>query len=269
MISETGIFDTHAHYDDEQFDGDRAEVLEKIRTAGVKKVVNIGCNLKSSRASVKMAESVSGFYAAVGIHPSDAGECDDAAVKELRTLAHGKGVVAIGEIGLDYHWNDYPAEIQREAFVRQLELAKELDMPVVIHSREAAAETFDIMKKHAYELEKGGKKSRGVIHCYSGSCEMAMDYAALGYYIGLGGVLTYKNARRAVETAEKIPLQKLVIETDCPYLSPVPNRGKRNDSSNLKYVVEKLCEIRHMEEKELLAVLWENSHSLYGLNAEN
>lgn len=264
-FQDIGIFDTHAHYDDSRFDGDRAEVLAKIRAAGVKKVVNIGCNMESSRKSAGMSETLEGFYAAVGIHPSDAGECDENALRELEALAAGKRVVAIGEIGLDYYWNDFPKEIQKETFVRQLELAEKMDMPVVIHSREAAADTFTVMKAHAERLSGAGKKVKGVIHCYSGSAEMAEDYVRMGYYLGIGGVLTYKNARKTVEVVERIPLTYLVTETDCPYLSPVPNRGKRNDSSNIRYVIEKISEIKAVSAEEVLLQMWENAHSLYGI----
>lgn len=266
MLSDIGIFDTHAHYDDEQFDTDRDEVIERIRLAGVKKVVNIGCDLESSKKSVKMSKSIEGFYAAVGIHPSSAGECNESALKELEEMAKSPRVIAIGEIGLDYHWNDFPADVQRRAFISQLDLAGKMDMPVVIHSREAAAETFEIMKNHAEKLNSAGKKVKGVIHCYSGSSEMAADYVALGYHIGVGGVITYKNARRLVETVVRIPLDRLVIETDCPYLSPVPNRGKRNDSSNLGYVIEKICEIKSLDKEFLMKQLWENAHTLYELD---
>lgn len=260
-----GIFDTHAHYDDERFDEDRTEVLEKIRAAGVKKVVNIGCDMESSRKSAEMSETLEGFYGAVGIHPSSAGECNEQALQELELLAQRPRVAAIGEIGLDYHWNDFPISVQRETFARQLALARKLDMPVVIHSREAAADTFSAMKEHAGILRREGQKVKGVIHCYSGSVEMAQEYVRLGYYLGIGGVLTYKNARKTVEVVERIPLQYLVTETDCPYLSPIPNRGKRNDSSNIKYVIEKISEIKAVGEEEVLAQMWENAHRLYGL----
>ncbi len=259
------IFDTHAHYDDEKFNGDRETVFKNIRSTGVLKVVNIGCNMKSSRLSRQFSENIPGFYGAVGIHPSDADEFNKESLDELRELASGERVVAIGEIGLDYYWNDFPKEVQREAFGRQLELARELDMPVVIHCREAAAETFEFMKKHAEILKSEGKEVKGVIHCYSGSVEMAKEYVRLGYYIGVGGVVTFKNARKLIEVVETIPLDRIVIETDCPYLSPVPFRGKRNDSSNLIYVIEKISEIKGLIPSEVAEKLWDNAHKLYGL----
>ncbi|MGN0165817.1 MAG: TatD family hydrolase [Lachnospiraceae bacterium] len=259
------IFDTHAHYDDESFNEDREELLEQIKVAGVQKVVNIGCNMKSSRETVALIQNREGFYGSVGIHPSDAEEYCEAAVQELETLAENRRIVAIGEIGLDYYWNDFPKEVQKEAFLGQLELARKLDMPVVIHSREAAADTFQIMKEHAEKLRDEGKEVKGVIHCYSGSYEMAEEYIKLGYYLGIGGVITYKNARKLVEVVEAVPLEWLVTETDCPYLTPVPNRGKRNDSSNISYVIEKISEIKGINIEQASAQLWENAHRLYGL----
>lgn len=263
------IFDTHAHYDDDKFDEDRESVFEKIKAAGVKKIVNIGCNMKSSRVSRKMSETVEGFYGAIGIHPSDAGECCEETIDELEELAKGERIVAIGEIGLDYYWNDFPAEVQKEAFSAQLKLARKLDMPVVIHCREAAADTFAMMKEHATILKSEGKKVKGVIHCYSGSAEMAVEYVKLGYYIGVGGVITFKNARKLVEVVEEIPLDNLVVETDCPYLSPVPNRGKRNDSSNLKYVIEKIAEIKDISVGTVAETVWKNAHRLYEIEDES
>ena len=264
-VADIKIFDTHAHYDDEQFNEDRAEVFENIRNAGVLKVVNIGCNMKSSKTSRKLSETVNGFYGAVGIHPSDADEFNEDNLRELRELALGERIVAIGEIGLDYYWDDFPREIQREAFEGQLKLARELDMPVVIHCREAAAETFEYMKKHAEILKNEGKSVKGVIHCYSGSVEMAKEYVKLGYYIGVGGVLTFKNAKKLVEVVEGRPLDNIVIETDCPYLSPVPFRGKRNDSANLIYVIEKISEITGKAIHEVAEKVWNNAHRLYEL----
>lgn len=259
------IFDTHAHYDDERFDEDREEVLKNIRAAGVEKAVNIGCNMASSRISVQMAKDLPGFYAAVGIHPSDADEYNEESHAELVSLAESEGVVAIGEIGLDYYWDTFDHEVQKRAFSGQLEIARKLDLPVVIHSREAAADTFNEMCAHAKCLESEGKKVKGVIHCYSGSAEMAADYVKMGYFIGIGGVLTYKNARKTVEVVEQIPLESIVIETDCPYLTPVPNRGKRNDSSNLVYVIEKIAELKGLGYEETAGVLWSNAHRLYEL----
>lgn len=264
-VADIRIFDTHAHYDDEKFNEDRETVFENIRSSGVLKVVNIGCNMESSRISRQFSENIPGFYGAVGIHPSDADEFNEESLDELHELALGERIVAIGEIGLDYYWNDFPKEVQREAFGRQLELARKLDMPVVIHCREAAAETFEFMKKHAEILKAEGKEVKGVIHCYSGSVEMAKDYVRLGYYIGVGGVVTFKNARKLIEVVETIPLDKIVIETDCPYLSPVPFRGKRNDSSNLVYVIEKISEIKGLDSLEVAKKLWDNAHKLYEL----
>lgn len=256
------IFDTHAHYDDEAFDEDRAAVLASLRERGVGTVVNI-C---ASRASLgRIEELVTAYpfvYGAAGVHPDHAGEMDEECMKELSRLAKLDKIVAIGEIGLDYYWDTAPHEVQREWFIRQLQLALEVDLPVVIHSREATQETLDIMKE-MYRQSEG--KLRGVIHCFSGSAEIAKEYTDMGFFIGVGGVVTFKNGKKLKEVVEAMPLDKLVIETDCPYLAPVPFRGKRNDSTLLTYVIEEIATLRGMTTEEVERVTEENARRLYGL----
>lgn len=228
-------FDSHAHYDDEQFASDREELLSSLWEAGVEGIVNAACDLNSCYESIRLAETYPQFYAAIGIHPHEVTKTEEAVLLELKRLASHKKVVAIGEIGLDYHYEEIPRDLQKQWFDKQLSLAEETALPVIIHSREAAQDCFERIKKSSVR--------RGVIHCYSGSPEMALEYVKLGFFIGIGGVLTYKNAVKTVETARAVPLNRILIETDAPYLSPVPNRGKRNDSRNLQYVIKKLAEI--------------------------
>ena len=251
------IFDSHAHYDDERFDDDRDELLLSMKKQGVGMIVNVGASLESTRQSVKLAEQYDFMYASVGIHPSEIKDLNDLVMEELRQLVMKEKVVAIGEIGLDYYYMEDGKEEQIYWFERQLELARELKMPVIIHSRDAAADTMKIMGKYANQL------TGGVIHCYSYSVEQAKEYVKMGFYIGVGGVLTFKNGRKLVETVQAIPLERIVLETDCPYLSPVPNRGKRNDSSNIKYVVQKLAELKGCTEEEVIVATSDNAHKLY------
>ena len=252
------LFDTHAHFDAEQFDADRDEVLSSLPGAGVGLVVNPGCDLPSSQAAVALAERYPHVYAAVGIHPEDCGDMTDADLDMLRTLAQHEKVVAIGEIGLDYYWEENPSrEVQQAVFRRQLELAQELGLPVIIHDREAHGDSLSIVLEYP--------EVRGVFHCYSGSPEMAQELLKRGWYLGFDGPITYKNARRAPEVAAITPLDRIVIETDSPYLTPVPFRGKRNDSRYLPYVVEKLAEWKGVTVEEMTARTWENGLRLFGL----
>ena len=252
------IFDTHAHYDDEQFDTDRDQLLASMEAGGVGTIVNVGASLASSRTSVSLAERYSFIYAAVGVHPDHTGELDEDKLRELRELCGQEKVVAVGEIGLDYYWDEAPREVQKRWFVRQLELARELDLPVLIHSREAAADTLEIMQEHARGLE-------GVIHCFSYSKELAREYVRMGFFIGVGGVVTFKNGRKLKEVVEDIPLTSIVLETDCPYLAPVPYRGKRNSSLNLPYVVEELAQIKGLTPEEIVEITNRNARRLYRL----
>lgn len=231
------IFDSHAHYDDEAFNEDRDKVIGELRENEIVGVLNCGASLEGTRDSVKLADKYDFFYAAVGIHPEFASIVNDEVINELKELAKNSKVKAIGEIGLDYHYEENPSrEVQKAAFIRQMELAQELELPVVIHDRDAHGDTMEIIKQFP--------KVKGVIHCFAGSVEMARECIKLGYYIGFTGVVTFKNAKRAVEVAKEIPLDRMLLETDCPYMAPEPNRGKRNRSDYIEYIAEKIAEIR-------------------------
>ena len=252
------IFDTHAHYDSGGFNADRMEVLAALPAAGVQLVVDPGCDVESSRAAVALAESFPHVYAAVGIHPSDCAGTDDAAIEAIRALARQEKVVAIGEIGLDYYWQDNPPkEFQQEVFRRQIELALELDLPVIVHDREAHGDSLAIVLEYP--------ALRGVFHCFSGSPDMAQELLKRGWYLGFDGPITYKNAKRAPEVAAITPLDRIVVETDAPYLTPVPYRGKRNDSRYLPYVIEKLAEWKGISADEMERITFENGKRLFGL----
>lgn len=252
------IFETHAHYDDEQFDMDRDALLASMEEGGVGAIVNVGASIESSRTSISLAEAYPFIYAAVGVHPDHAGELDEESFRELRGLCGRDKVVAVGEIGLDYYWDEAPREVQKKWFVRQIELARELSLPVIVHSRDAAADTLEIMQSHARGL-------MGVIHCFSYSKELAREYVKIGFFIGVGGVVTFKNGRRLKEVVEDISLSSIVLETDCPYLAPVPNRGKRNSSLNLPYVVKEIAEIKGISCEEVVAQTEKNARILYGM----
>ena len=252
------IFDTHAHYDSGGFNADREEILAALPGGNVGLVVNPGCDVESSRMAVALAEKFPHVYAAVGIHPSDCAGTDETAYEALRELAKHEKVVAIGEIGLDYYWDtNPPREFQQEVFRRQIQLALELDLPVCIHDREAHGDSLAMVLEYP-EL-------RGVFHCFSGSPEMAQELLKRGWYLGFDGPITYKNARRSPEVVAITPLERIVIETDAPYLTPVPFRGKRNDSRYLSYVVEKLAEWKGVTVEEMERITWENGARLYGL----
>ncbi|MDO4531041.1 MAG: TatD family hydrolase [Bacillota bacterium] len=249
-------FESHAHYDDRRFKHDREELLgELLPASGVSHIINIGCDVKSSEMSVRMADKYDYIYAAVGVHPHELYDMSSQTIEKLRKLSDHKKVVAIGEIGLDYHYDTHPREFQRFWFIQQLRLAEETGLPVVIHSREASQDTFDIIER--------SKVRRGSIHCYSGSAEMAKEYVKMGFHIGIGGVVTFPNAKKLVEVVEAIPLESILIETDCPYLAPAPNRGKRNDSANLKYVVEKIAEIKGVTAEKVAEITKKNAEKLF------
>lgn len=250
------LFDTHAHLDDEAFAADRALLLEQLPQSGLELVLNPGCSLESSRNAVRLAQKYGYIYAAVGSHPDAAEEVNEAVLEEYRNLCReNPKVKAIGEIGLDYHYEDPPRQVQQKAFRAQMALAQELDMPVIIHEREAHEDAMGILREFP--------QVKGVFHCYSGSAEMARQLVDMGWYIGFTGVLTFKNARRAVETAAGIPLDRIVLETDCPYMSPEPFRGKRNDPSRLYRMAEKLAEIRGLPVEEIHRITVENGRRLY------
>lgn len=253
------LFDTHAHFDDEQFDADRDEVLKSLKSYGVGNIVNIGSSMKTSRTSVALAEKYDFVYAAVGVHPSETGELCETDIDELKRLAANPKVRAIGEIGLDYHYpDDVEPSIQKKWFVRQLELAKELNMPVVIHDRESKGECLEILKEH--------KISNGVVHCFSGSAETAREILKLGMMISFTGVLTFKNAKKAIAACAVVPLDRLMIETDCPYMSPEPHRGRRNFSGYVEFVARKMAEIKGVSYEEIVDITERNANRFYGIN---
>ncbi len=254
------IFDTHAHYDDEQYDGDREELLLSMKGAGIGNIVNIGANMQTSQKSLLLAHKYDFVYAAVGVHPSDVEELDEKRIEELRQMSQDERCVAIGEIGLDYHWPDPSPDVQKKWFDEQMKLAKEVDLPVVIHSRDAAQDTLEILRANPLG------EIPGVVHCFSYSKEVALECIKMGYYIGVGGVLTFKNGRKLKETVEEIPIEKIILETDSPYLSPEPNRGKRNSSLNLPYVVEKMAEIKGLSQEEIIRITEANAKKMYRLS---
>ncbi|MEA5084063.1 MAG: TatD family hydrolase [Lachnospiraceae bacterium] len=250
-------FDSHAHYDDARFNEDRDELITKMHAESVSYILNSGESMRAIKTGLQLAEKYPFIYTAVGIHPHNVKTMTDSDLAVLKLYSKKDKVVAIGEIGLDYYYDNSPRDLQRQWFKKQLQLAKEVDLPVIIHSRDAAQECFDIIK------ESGVNK--GVIHCYSGSAQMALDYISMGYYLGIGGVVTYSNAKKTVEVVEAVPIERIVIETDCPYLSPVPNRGKRNDSLNLKFVVDKISEIKNMSHNDVARITTENAKALYSI----
>ena len=252
------LFDTHAHLDDSAFDADRAALLAALPGAGLSFVMNPGCSLASSRAAVALAEQYPYVYAAVGSHPDAADEVNDETIQAYRALAAHPRVLAIGEIGLDYHNEDIPRAIQQQAYRAQLALAAELDLPVIVHDREAHADCLAIIGAFP--------QVTGVFHCFSGSAEMAKELVSKGWYIGFTGVLTFKNARRAVEAAAAIPMDRIVLETDCPYMAPEPHRGRRNDPRNLPYMAQKLAEIKGIPPDQAAAQTLANGKRLYRLS---
>ena len=254
------IYDTHAHYDDEAFDNDREELLTRLLATDIDTIINVGASREGCRASLELAEKYNNIHAAIGIHPDDYVNLDEDFMEWLKNEAlTNKEVVAIGETGLDYYYQEPSKELQRKWFARQLELAVEVDKPVIVHSRDACADTIDILKNgHA-------QKIGGIIHCYSYTKESVKAFYDMNFYFGIGGVLTFKNAKKLVEAAEVIPMDRIVLETDCPYLAPVPNRGKRNDSGNIKYVVEKLASIKGLSEQEIIDITSENARAVYRL----
>lgn len=252
------IFDTHAHYDDSRFDGDRDAVLAALPEAGVELVLDPGCDLPSSRAAAALAERYSHVYAAAGIHPENCAGFQDADLAALRQLLAQPKVAAIGEIGLDYYWEQNPPrELQQRVLRDQLALAQELDLPVIVHDREAHADSLAIVQEFP--------AVRGVFHCFSGSVEMARELLKRGWYLGFDGPVTYKNARKTVEVALECPLDRMLLETDSPYMAPVPVRGTRNDSRSVRYIAEKLAALRGLDTDELIRLTAENGKRLFGI----
>ena len=250
------IFDSHAHYDSEQFNEDRDELLTSMPDKGVGTIINSGADWDSVTESVKLAERYPFVYAAVGLHPDEVGALNEERFAFLKEQCKHEKVVAVGEIGLDYYWDNEEHALQKQWFIRQLELARELDLPVLIHSRDAAADTLEIMKEHAKGL-------RGVIHCFSYSKELAKEYIRMGFYIGVGGVVTFKNSKKLKEIVQEIPLERILLETDSPYLAPTPNRGKRNSSLNLPYVAQEIAELKGISYEEVVAQTEHNGKELF------
>lgn len=278
------IFETHAHYDDEAFDGDREQLLRSLPQKGIARVINVGASLETTKSTLALAENYDFMYAAVGVHPSDIADLNEETYAWLKEQTAHPKTVAVGEIGLDYYWDKEPEvqEAQQEWFQRQLVLAKESRLPVIIHSRDAAEDTMRIIKeagswetkashmseeetKVPHTSEEEAETVCGVIHCYSYSPEQAKEYVKLGYYIGVGGVVTFKNAKKLTETVRQIPLERILLETDSPYMAPEPHRGTRNDSSYLPYVAAKIAELKGVTAQEVRRVTWENACRLFGV----
>lgn len=255
------IFDSHAHYDDEAFDGDREQLLASMKDNEIGCIVNIGASIESTKATIALTQKYDFIYGAVGVHPQSVAELNEENFLWLREQCTLPKIVAVGEIGLDYYWDEPDRAIQKEWFARQIQLAKEVKLPIVVHSRDAAKDTYDIMK--AEKAEDAG----GVIHCFSYTKETARDYLNMDYYFGIGGVITFSNAKKLKEAVEYIPIEKIVLETDCPYLAPVPYRGKRNSSLNLPYVVETIAQLKNMEKEEVEAITWQNAKNLYRIQS--
>lgn len=253
------IFDTHAHYDDEQFDSDRSELLASLTGKGISGVISCGVNAESSKANIDLSEKYPFIYAAVGYHGLNTEDLTSDYLDILKGLIKNEKTVAIGEIGLDYHYEKETRDIQLKIFREQIELANEYDLPVIVHDREAHEDTLNILK----EL-----KPKGVIHCFTGSVEMAKEIVKIGMYIGLGGAVTFKNAVKPVEVAKFVPADRLLVETDCPYMTPVPYRGKRNDSSLIPYTAEKIAEVRGVTAQEILDLTAENARALFRIANE-
>lgn len=250
------IFDSHAHYTDKAFNDDRENMLGSLTESGICGVINCGADIESSKASLNLADSYNYIYFACGVHPEEVGELPENYIEILKGLTKHPKCVAIGEIGLDYYWRQDNKENQKEVFENQILLANELKMPIIVHDREAHGDTLEILKKY---------KPKGVLHCFSGSVETAKEILNLGMYIGFGGALTFKNARKAVEVAQMLPLDRLLLETDCPYMAPVPMRGKRNDSSLIPFVAEKMAEIKNTDAQSVLDIAAENTRKLFNI----
>lgn len=251
------IFETHAHYDDKKFDVDREELLNSMKEQGIGTIVNVGSDMETSRWTVEAVKRYSMMYGAVGVHPSETEGMTQKDIDILKDLSQQEKIVAIGEIGLDYYWDEPDRQIQKKWFEEQMNLAREVHLPIIIHSRDAAKDTRDMMAAaHAEDIG-------GVVHCYSYSKEMAREFLNMGFYLGVGGVVTFKNARNLKETVAYAPMDRIVLETDCPYLAPEPNRGKRNSSLNLVYVAKAIGEIKGISADEVIKVTEKNARKLY------
>lgn len=252
------IFDTHAHYNDKAFNEDRTKLLDSFTESGILGVINCGTDIEESKNSIALSKEYDFMYCAVGFHPEEISKATENYIDEIKKLASHKKCVAIGEIGLDYYWVKDNKEDQKRIFTEQVILANELNLPVIIHSRDAHNDTLEILKKY---------KPKGVLHCFSGSVEVMKEVLKLGMYIGLGGAVTFKNARVPLEVAKELPLERLLLETDCPYMSPVPMRGKRNQSTYISFVAEKIAEVKNLTKEEVLATANNNAFKLFNIDA--
>ena len=252
------IFDTHAHYDDKQFDHDREEILGQMQAAGVGTIVNASAAVGSWEKVLGLTRKYPFIYGMIGVHPDEVGALDEETFSRMERLLQEEKIVAVGEIGLDYFWDNEIHDTQKKWFIRQLQLARSHALPVNIHSREAAADTMEILKTHAQGM-------KAIVHCYSYSREIAEEYVKMGYLIGIGGVVTFKNAKKLKEVVQAVPLSHIVLETDCPYLSPEPNRGKRNSSLNLPYVAQAVAELKGVSAEEVTRVTEETAETFYSL----
>lgn len=248
------IIDSHAHYDDRAFDEDRYSLLDEIFAGDVEKIINVGCSVKGSRDSVALAEKYENIFATAGLHPDAADEISQ--LEEIRSLCGHKKVVAVGEIGLDYHYENHDRELQKLAFEEQLKLAAEVELPVVIHSRDACEDTLTLLRKY---------RPSGVMHCFSGSAETAREVVALGMYVGFTGAVTFKNAKKARRALEEVPLERLLVETDCPYMSPEPLRGRRSHSGMLIHTLGVFAEVKGVSLEEIAEITARNAQTLFGL----
>lgn len=253
------IFETHAHYDDKAFDEDREELLRSFQENRISYAVNVSSDLESCKNTIALTKQYPFLFGSLGIHPSDSGNLTEEDIAWIGQECEADKIVAIGEIGLDYYWDEPERDIQKKWFIRQLKLAGEKKLPVIIHSRDAAKDTLDIMKEqHAEEIG-------GVIHCFSYGTEIAEEYLKMGFYIGIGGVLTFQNAKKLKEVVKMLPMDRIVLETDSPYLAPVPNRGKRNSSLNIPYIIEEIGKLKGVSVDEIERITIENAKNLYKL----
>ena len=253
------IFESHAHYDDDAFNEDREQLLNNMKENNIEYIVNVGSSMKTCAQTLELINKYDFMYGAIGVHPSDTAELNEEKFNKLRDMVDNNKVLAVGEIGLDYYWNEPDRSVQKKWFEKQIYMAKEKNKPVIYHSREAAKDTLDIIK-NTKASEVGG-----VIHCFSYGVEMAREYLNLGYYIGIGGVVTFKNAKKLKEVVAYTPIDRILLETECPYLTPVPFRGKRNDSTKLHYVVEEIANIKQVSVDEVKQITMENAKIMYRL----
>jgi len=248
------IIDSHAHYDDDAFDCDRYELLDSLFSGEISKIINVGCSVKSSYTSAALADRYENIFASAGLHPDSADEVGR--LSEIRELCRREKVVAVGEIGLDYHYENHSRETQKRAFEEQLNLAGEADLPVIIHSRDAWEDTMELLRKY---------RPRGVMHCFSGSAEIAREVVSMGMYVGFTGVVTFKNAKKALKALAEVPLDRLLVETDCPYMSPEPNRGKRCHSGYLPFTIASMAAAKNVPSEEMAEITARNAEKLFGL----